>query len=34
MPTRSNEKTRIRVETAKDNIPQHIKENIHKQPPL
>ena len=32
MATRSNEETRIRVETAKDNMPQHIKENIPKQP--
>ena len=35
MPTRSNEKNRIRVQTAKDNnLPQHMKENIHKLPPL
>ena len=26
MATRSNEETRIRVETAKDNMPQHMKE--------
>ena len=31
MAARSNEETRIRVETAKDNMPQHIKENIPKQ---
>ena len=35
MPTRSNEKNRIRVQIAKDNnLLQHMKENIHKLPPL
>ena len=35
MPTHSNEKNRIRVQIAKDNnLPQHMKENIHKLPPL